>query len=73
MQITEIETFVVANPPPSFGGRYFLFVRLTTDGGVTGLGEAYVSTFDPHLVGHSPFAVDTLHLTPVEDVPGPAT
>ena len=28
MRITEVRTFVVANPPPRFGGRYFIFVKL---------------------------------------------
>ena len=31
MKITDVRTFVVANPPPQAGGRYFLFVKLTTD------------------------------------------
>lgn len=50
MKLTDIQTFVVGNPPPHFGGRYFVFVKLTTDGGVTGLGEAYCVPFEPHLV-----------------------
>lgn len=50
MKLTDIETFVVGNPPPHFGGRYFVFVKLTTDSGVTGLGEAYCVPFSPHLV-----------------------
>jgi len=50
MKIAEVETFVVANPPPRQGGRYFIFVKLKTDSGVAGIGEAYVATFDPHLV-----------------------
>ncbi len=50
MRLTDIETFVVGNPPPHFGGRYFVFVKLTTDSGVTGLGEAYCVPFSPHLV-----------------------
>lgn len=50
MKLTGIETFVVGNPPPHFGGRYFVFVRLSTDNGSTGLGEAYCVPFDPHLV-----------------------
>lgn len=50
MKLTGIETFVVGNPPPHFGGRYFAFVRLTTDNGSTGLGEAYCVPFSPHLV-----------------------
>jgi 2-dehydro-3-deoxyphosphogalactonate aldolase len=50
MKLTDIKTFVVGNPPPHYGGRYFVFVKLTTDGNVTGVGEAYCVPFDPHLV-----------------------
>ena len=50
MKLTDIQTFVVGNPPPHFGGRYFVFVKLTTDGNVSGIGEAYCVPFDPHLV-----------------------
>jgi galactonate dehydratase len=50
MKLTDIETFVVGNPPPHYGGRYFVFVKLTTDGDVAGVGEAYCVPFDPHLV-----------------------
>jgi galactonate dehydratase len=50
VKLTDIETFVVGNPPPHFGGRYFVFVKLTTDGNVSGIGEAYCVPFEPHLV-----------------------
>jgi len=50
MKLRDIETFVVGNPPPHFGGRYFVFVKLTTDDNVTGLGEAYCVPFSPDLV-----------------------
>jgi galactonate dehydratase len=50
LKITEVKTFVVGNPPPRRGGRYFIFVKLTTDSGVTGIGEVYTATFSPHLV-----------------------
>ena len=50
MKLTGIQTFVVGNPPPQFGGRYFVFVKLATDNGSTGLGEAYCVPFAPHLV-----------------------
>lgn len=72
MKITEVKTWVVGNPPPGIGGRYFIFVKLTTDGGVHGYGEAYNATFDPHLtarmiedvvarylVGHDPHDIET--------------
>ncbi len=50
MKLTDIKTFVVGNPPPHFGGQYFVFVKLTTDSGVSGIGEAYCVPFEPHLV-----------------------
>jgi galactonate dehydratase len=50
MKLTDIKTFVVGNPPPGDGGRYFVFVKLTTDGNVHGLGEAYCVPFAPQLV-----------------------
>jgi 2-dehydro-3-deoxyphosphogalactonate aldolase len=50
MKIAEAKTFVVANPPPHYGGLYWVFVKLTTDGGVSGIGEAYSVPFHPHVV-----------------------
>ena len=50
MKITELETFVVGNPPPHFGGRYFIFLKLVTDDGIEGIGEVYTATFGPHIV-----------------------
>ena len=50
MKITDVQTFVVGNPPPHFGGRYFLFVKLVTDTGIVGYGEVYCATFGPHTV-----------------------
>ena len=50
MKLKDITTFVVGNPPPHNGGRYFVFVKLTTDGNVSGVGEAYCVPFEPHLV-----------------------
>ncbi len=49
MRLSQIETFTVANPPPRHGGRYFIFVRLTTTCGITGVGEIYNATFSPQL------------------------
>ncbi|MCG6857782.1 MAG: mandelate racemase/muconate lactonizing enzyme family protein [Salaquimonas sp.] len=49
MHIKDVKTWVVGNPPPQIGGRYFIFVKLVTDSGVMGYGEAYNATFDPHL------------------------
>jgi 2-dehydro-3-deoxyphosphogalactonate aldolase len=50
MKLTDIKTFVVGNPPPSNGGRYFVFVKLSTEGNVHGVGEAYCVPFHPDLV-----------------------
>ncbi|MBS0418858.1 MAG: mandelate racemase/muconate lactonizing enzyme family protein [Proteobacteria bacterium] len=50
MKLTDIKTYVVGNPPPHYGGRYFVFVKLITNSRVEGIGEAYCVPFDPHLV-----------------------
>ena len=47
MKISDLKVFIVGNPPPSWGGRYFTFVKLTTDNGITGIGECYCDTFGP--------------------------
>jgi galactonate dehydratase len=50
MKVTGVRTFVVGNPTPGYGGRYFILLKLETDAGIEGLGEAYVATVSPHLV-----------------------
>ena len=50
MRIDSFETFVVGNPPPHKGGRYFVFVKLVTDDGLVGHGEVYAATFSPTVV-----------------------
>ena len=52
MKLQSIKTFVVGNPPPHYGGRYFVFVKLVTDGNVHGVGEAYCVPFHPQVVAH---------------------
>jgi len=52
MKIADLETFIVGNPPPRFGGRYFIFLKLTTACGIEGFGEVYAATFSPHVVEH---------------------
>ncbi|WP_282603122.1 mandelate racemase/muconate lactonizing enzyme family protein [Paracoccus sp. PARArs4] len=49
MRLEKLETFVMGNPPPRHGGRYFIFVRLTTECGITGVGEIYNATFGPDI------------------------
>jgi 2-dehydro-3-deoxyphosphogalactonate aldolase len=73
VKIADFETFVVGNPPPGNGGRYFIFVKLVTDSGVVGYGEPYSIPFHPHVaarmvedvceravVGTSPFEIERL-------------
>ncbi len=73
MKITDLKTYVVENPPPHYGGRYWVFVKLTNDNGVTGYGEAYSIPFHPqivarmiedvyerHVMGSDPFKIERL-------------
>ena len=73
MHITGLKTFVVGNPPPTTGGRYFIFLKLISNDGVEGLGEVYNATFSPdvvvrmiedvfthHVEGMDPFRIETL-------------
>ena len=50
MRVNELKTFIVGNPPPCFGGRYFIFVKLKTDSGIEGIGEVYGASFSPHVI-----------------------
>src|ERR1700678_2074923 len=50
MKIAELKTFVVGNPPPAFGGRYFLFLKLKTACGIEGVGEVYAASFAPKTI-----------------------
>ena len=47
MLLRDLEIFTVAPPAPGWGGRYWTFVKLTTDDGIVGYGECYVSTVGP--------------------------
>ena len=73
MKIRSLKTFVVGNPPPTWGGRYFIFVKLVTDTGIEGVGEVYAASFGPHamvrlvedvfehhVLGADPFRIETL-------------
>ena len=50
MILRDLKTFVVKNPPPHFGGPYWIFVKLTTDTGAEGVGEVYCMPFHPRVV-----------------------
>ena len=47
MKLKELEIFVVGNRPGEWGGRYFIFVKLTTDNGIVGYGEVYAAAVGP--------------------------
>ena len=50
MRLTDLETFVVGTPPPHWGGQFWVFAKLTTDSGVSGIGEAYAVPFHPDVI-----------------------
>ncbi|RMH48920.1 MAG: mandelate racemase/muconate lactonizing enzyme family protein [Alphaproteobacteria bacterium] len=73
MRLDGLEIFVVAPPPPGWGGRYWIFVKLTTDDGIAGYGECYASTVGPpamkaiiedvftrHMAGESPENIEMM-------------
>jgi len=73
MKITDVKTYVVANPPPHHGGPYFVFLKLTTDDKIDGFGEVYGVPFHPntvsrmiedvverHVIGWCPFKIESL-------------
>ena len=49
MKLKKIKIFVVGNPPPHFGGRYWIFVKLITDQDIIGYGEIYSVPFHPNV------------------------
>jgi galactonate dehydratase len=72
MKLKDIETFVTV-PPTGIGGSFWVFVRLTTDDGITGIGECYgipvsgdiaarmvEDTFARFFEGEDPRRVETL-------------
>jgi galactonate dehydratase len=76
VKISDARTYVVGNPPPHFGGLYFVFIKLTTDSRIEGFGEAYSVPFHPrvvaqmiedvcerHVIGSDPFKIERLWRT----------
>ncbi len=73
MKIVDIKTYVVGTPPPHRGGINWVFLKLTTDGGIEGIGEAYCVPFRPrvvvrlmedvgerYVIGSDPFKIERL-------------
>ncbi|MEM7732782.1 MAG: mandelate racemase/muconate lactonizing enzyme family protein [Pseudomonadota bacterium] len=52
MKLRDLDVIVTAPPPPGWGGRYWILVKLTTDEGITGWGECYASSIGPDAMGH---------------------
>ncbi len=50
MKIVDIKTYVVGSPPPHHGGSNWVFLKLVTDDGIEGFGEAYGVPFHAHTV-----------------------
>lgn len=74
MKLADLEIFVVAPPAPGWGGRYWIFTRLTTDNGIVGYGECYASTvgpkamraviedvFERHMLGSNPEDIELMY------------
>ena len=51
MKIVEVKPYIIATPRPHHGGRFWAFLKLTTDNGIEGIGEAYKVPFHPRTVG----------------------
>jgi galactonate dehydratase len=74
MKLKDLEIFTVAPPAPGWGGRYWTFVKVTTDNGIVGYGECYASTvgpramnaviedvFERHMLGENPENVELMY------------
>ncbi|MDJ0828080.1 MAG: mandelate racemase/muconate lactonizing enzyme family protein [Rhodobacter sp.] len=73
MKLQGLDVIVTAPPPPGWGGRYWILVKLTTDTGITGWGECYASSVGPaamqaviedlfarHMEGESPENIELM-------------
>ncbi|MEM8731128.1 MAG: mandelate racemase/muconate lactonizing enzyme family protein [Pseudomonadota bacterium] len=47
MKLADLDVIVTAPPAPGWGGRYWIFVKVTTDTGLVGWGECYASSVGP--------------------------
>jgi galactonate dehydratase len=47
MKLADLEIIVTSPPAPGWGGRYWIFVKVTTDTGITGWGECYAASVGP--------------------------
>ncbi len=49
MKVDNVETFVVGNPSPDYGGQYFILIKVTSNN-IFGWGECYAPPFHPSSV-----------------------
>lgn len=47
MKLQDLDIIVTAPPAPGWGGRYWIFVKLTTACGIVGWGEVYAASVGP--------------------------
>jgi len=72
MKVDNVETFIVSNPPPHYGGQYFIFIKVTTNN-IIGWGECYAPPFHPkavqtliqdianrYVIGSDPYKIENL-------------
>ncbi|MEX0338930.1 MAG: mandelate racemase/muconate lactonizing enzyme family protein [Arenibacterium sp.] len=73
MKLDSVEVIVTAPPPPGWGGRYWILVKVRTDTGIAGWGECYASSvgpdamtavihdvFDRHMAGENPENIELM-------------
>ena len=73
MKLADVEVFTIGTPPPGWGGRYWIIVKLTTACGITGYGEVYAASvgaaameavigdvFSRHMQGESPENIELM-------------
>ena len=62
MKLQDLDVIVTGNRPGEWGGRYFIFVKVTTDNGITGIGEVYGASVGPEAMTHVIKDVFTRHM-----------
>ncbi|MFN3937130.1 MAG: mandelate racemase/muconate lactonizing enzyme family protein [Gemmobacter sp.] len=73
MKLKDLSVHVVAPPPPGWGGRYWILVKVVTDDGIHGWGECYAASVGPkamtaviedvflrHMQGESPENIELM-------------
>jgi len=74
MKLSDLEIFTVGTPEGTWGGRYFIFVKLTASNGITGIGEVYAAAVGPtameavikdvfsrHMLGENPQNIEKMY------------